>query len=190
MRILTFLFIFFSASSTKYMQCFGQLISAPNASINGKKQGLWNELEFLDSFSMNGTTMLLLGQHTQPLQKVAVGYYDEGVKTGIWKSFWIESYLDSNMAKYRKGPLHSIVDYHKGFKIGLFISYFKNGGIRLLGHYRKYENQSVDTFTFTHPLTAITADTVIVSKYDSKMIGHWHEFDSTGKLIQTIDYGQ
>jgi hypothetical protein len=48
----------------------------------------------------------------------------------------------------------------------------------------------IDTIPITNPDTGIEKDTVIVFEYSSRMVGKWYEFDSTGNLSKTVDYGQ
>ena len=170
--------------------CSGQLITTPNEIKNGKKEGLWSEYEFLDSINIEGETRLMYGPHFTPLYGIVQGFYIEGERTGIWKSYMIERFLDSNETKYRKGSMKNLVEYVGGYKNGLFISYFNNGSIRLLGHYQKYKYFSMDTLSVTNPDTGITKDTVFISNFSSKMIGNWYEFDIDGRLIKTINYGQ
>lgn len=166
----------------------GQPIKAPNETINGKKNGHWNDLVFLDTMSIDGQRSLLLGQHHAPLYGSSEGIYLNGEKTGIWQYFWTEAFLDSGNVKYRKAPLKDVIVYEEGIRTGLFLSYFKCGQIRLIGQYKKVREFFADTIMLSNPDTGIDRDSVIYSYHSSILTGNWYEYKESGNLGNMVEY--
>jgi hypothetical protein len=167
---------------------YGQLINSPNITEGGKKQGLWMEFSYLDSMDINGRSRIIRGQKDLPVTMISEGYYLNGEKSGSWKTYWIDRHVDSNRTIHRKGILNEFIEYDQNSMNGIYVSYYKSGGIRLLGHYKKIDSLSVDTIRFIDQVSELEKDTIIRSNFSSKMVGNWYEFNKSGSLIKTIKF--
>jgi antitoxin component YwqK of YwqJK toxin-antitoxin module len=169
---------------------YAQLIQAPNEIKNGMKEGLWNEMEFMINMDIDGGTQLIKDLHFIPEHILAEGQYLNGYRNGVWRNFFIERYHDSGNSKYRKGQLKDLLVYENSYLKGLYISYFRNGQVRLLGEYCTIEDHRMDTLQVPVGETDQVEDKIFESFYRSEMTGNWYEFDHSGELIQVKNLGR
>ncbi len=169
---------------------YAQLIQAPNQIKNGLNEGLWNEMDFMSLININGESHLVQNLHYAPEYVVSEGFYLNGYRQGVWKNFFINPFNDSGNTKYRKGQLKDLMVYESGYLNGLYISYFRNGQVRLLGEYCTIEDHRMDTLQVPVGETDQVEDKIFESFYRSEMTGNWYEFDHSGELIQVKNHGR
>jgi len=167
---------------------FGQLITTPNKVIKRKKTGLWSSVELCDTIDFKGISHIVLHQHGNPESILYEGYYIDDFKEGFWNQYWIVIQIENNNTVYKKGPLKAIIEYKEGLLSGLFIENYRNGNMKVLGHFEVYQANMSDTVLqiphWKYPNGNVMKDTLIHRKLDSRPFGKWYYFSTSGQLIK------
>lgn len=180
-----FILIYFSSGIS-----LAQLIQAKNEIKDSLREGLWNEIEIKTILDIKGESHIVFDLHYAPEYILSEGYYVKGNKHGVWKNFFIERYNDSGNVKYRKGQLKDLCEFEEGYLSGIFVSYFKNGQVRILGQYCIFKQYSLDTLEIPINCSDDYEQKVFESFYKSEMTGNWYEFEQSGKIKELKNYGK
>jgi hypothetical protein len=165
----------------------GQIITTPNKVIKGKKTGPWSSTVYCDTIDFQGASHIVLRYHGDPEYVLSEGYYMNDLMEGFWKEYWIVSQIENTRTFYKRGPLKSVKEYKGDLLSGLFIENYRDGNMKVIGHYEIYQDNKPDTVVripnWTKDPTGNTLkDTIIHRKMNSRPYGRWYYFSTNGQL--------
>jgi antitoxin component YwqK of YwqJK toxin-antitoxin module len=180
MKCLIFITLFSFVSTTIVGQT---LLTNPNKTINGKKEGLWSEFTFCFTMDLEGKYHLMTDLHHLPKSVIAEGLYINNQKQGYWKEFWI--IVGDSVNRLMKGKVKSVIEYKDDVRSGLVIECYPSGLVKALGQYENFPINSYDTLQvpdWNHSKKTKAKDTIIHSAVGYKPTGKWFYFLENGEL--------
>ncbi len=142
LRIKSFLFIIINLLT---FCLFSQSISDSQLDSLGLKQGEWveyrvmpNEVQEYGKIDSIAPGIVILSDKLifadECWVHMQVGNYENGLKTGLWKEY------------YPNGSLKSEITYLKGIPLGPFRSYYPNGNLAVAGIFSNEPFISIDIY--------------------------------------------
>ena len=184
MKTLNSILVLLIFNSTLYGQ---HLLTNPNKSIKGLREGLWSEIDLCRIIDSTGEYYVVFREHFTPTNIIAEGLYIKGERQGFWKEYWID-FLGDTEQRYRKGRLKSVIEYANGVRCGPLIEYHTNGSLRAVGQYETYpanDTVKIDVPDWTKDpdgSKGIMKDTTIYIRARSRPVGTWQFFKPDGTI--------
>ncbi|MDI3319393.1 hypothetical protein [Pinibacter soli] len=171
------------------MSCFSQVQKTPDKYVDGKKEGLWTEYEWLYTWmDSTGQFYVAYNLHFAPLPAYCEGFYSAGVRVGYWKTFQLDLVSAENgKREMRKGSLVSVLEYTDANSCSLYVEYYKNGNMKVLGQFQEIPVNRPDTVVqipdwIADPNGNILKDTIIHTTSVTRPFGKWYYFRSDGSV--------
>jgi antitoxin component YwqK of YwqJK toxin-antitoxin module len=139
-------------------------VSIENKTVNGKKTGFWSEIIHCDTIDSKQIFRTLYNSDNKPLEAWSEGTYIKGLKEGFWKEYWVRYIPPTEYMRkgaIAKGSLKTIREYKKNSSVGLYVEYFRNGNIKVMGQFGNTDQDADET---------------------NKLL-QWFFFDDTGQLM-------
>lgn len=170
------------------LPCFSQGIKTSGEYVNGKKEGLWTEYEWLYTWmDSTGESHVAYNLHFAPLPAYAEGFYSAGIRVGYWKTYEAELILmENDKRELRKTNLVSVLEYGDANSCSLYIEYYRNGNMKIMGQYQQIPVNRTDTVQIfdwkADPQGNIKKDTIVHTTSLTRPFGKWYYFRPDGSV--------
>jgi|GEM_PF-1794822 len=164
---------------------FSQAQKTPDKCVNGKKEGLWRDIEwFYRWMDSTGRFQITRTQDFAPLPAYSEGLYKEGVKVGFWKTYRSELVLEGDKKVMMKGTLFTMREYADANSCSLYVEYYKNGNVKAIGQFQEIPGDRADTLLISDWRSSgfidQYKDTVIHTATVTRPFGKWYYFRPDG----------